>query len=139
VSAIAIIRSATFSAVMACSAMTLLLASETSARPGGRGLAARPAGAFLPAQAVPGQAFALRAFAHRGRKFHARHHDGLRNGVFGGFVTSEPYDEPVDGIAAATYVALPPLQCRRSEEIKIVPSEDGGTREIKITRTACLP
>jgi hypothetical protein len=132
-------------AIMACSAMTLLLASEASAGPGGRGLAARPARAYFPAQAFPRQtvpthrAFALQTFAHRGRKFHGRHHDRFGRGAFGGFITSGPYDESVDRIASPTYVAAPLLQCRRSEEIKTVPSEDGGMREIKITRSTCLP
>jgi hypothetical protein len=131
--------------IVACWAMTLLLASETSAGPGGRGWAARPAQAHFPARAFPSQAvpthraLALQAFTHRGRKFHGRHHDRFDRGAFGGFITSWPYDEPVDSIASPTYVAAPLLQCRRSEEIKTVPSEDGGTREIKITRTTCLP
>ena len=141
----ATIRSVAVVAIMACSAMTLLLASEASAGPGGRGLAARPARTYVPAQAFPRQtvpthrAFALETFAHRGRKFHGRHHDRFGRGAFGGFITSGPYDEPVDRIAYPTYVAAPLLQCRRSEEIKAVPSEDGGMREIKITRSTCLP
>ena len=136
----ATIKPAVLVIVMACSTMTLLLASESSAGPGGRGLAARPAQSFFPANAFPGAAIPIhRAFAHRGRTFHGRHHDGRGHGVFGGFITSGPYNGFVDEVASPDYAAMPPLQCRRTEEIKVVPSEDGGTREIKITRTACLP
>jgi hypothetical protein len=126
--------------VVACSTMMLLLASASSAGPGGRGLPARPAQAFFPAHAFSGPATPThRAFAHRGRAFHGRRHDGRGHGVFGGFITSGPYNGFVDEVASPDYVAMPPLQCRRSEEIKVVPSEDGGTREIKITRSTCLP
>jgi hypothetical protein len=77
--------------------------------------------------------------AHRRSGFHSHRHDGLRKPpLYGGYATTAPYDGP-DFIGQGpfqTFVTPPEprysLICKRSQAT--VPSEDGGTRQILVTR-----
>jgi hypothetical protein len=78
------------------------------------------------------------------RAFHSGHHGAFRRAPFlGGVITSTPYayygPDYVGGALLREVVSPPPepprvLNCHRSQETVIVPSEDSGTREIRITR-----
>lgn len=64
------------------------------------------------------------------------HHRGFGYGLYGGgIVAGQTKIEPV-----VTTIQMPAVQasyvlkCSPSEEFKVVPSEEGGTREIKIRR-----
>lgn len=111
-----------------CSAM-LLLEKEAMARSGGGGPAAHPIQSALGNQAL----------SHRRGAFRPRNHNG-RDGwpAYGSAGTSLDYVS--DYVGATPFQTLVPptppfaLSCQHSEETKTVPSEDGGTREIKITR-----
>ena len=60
-------------------------------------------------------------------------------GAYGGLYATPPYDYNYGnyvGPGPVVFVSQPPiaLTCEKSKEIKTVPSESGGTREITITR-----
>jgi hypothetical protein len=78
-----------------------------------------------------------------GHGFHGARHfsPAFVFGPFGGFVATDQImsgapvvnvsaPQPVGPLVSPTFV----LQCHHTEEIKMVPSEEGGTREIKISR-----
>jgi len=75
-------------------------------------------------------------FAHASRRHHhaLRHQRDLIGGY--GYVMPAAYSEPSpDGIASVRTIVLPSAaRCSHSRETVTVPSEDGGTREITITR-----
>ena len=112
-------------AVALGSAMLLLAPAEVVAKSGLGGLSAHH------------HAFGS---GHHGA-FRSRHHGAFRGRpLFGGYLTTTPYYGP-DDIGEGplrTFVASPEpphaLSCDRSEAMVTVPSEDGGTREIKVTR-----
>jgi hypothetical protein len=80
-------------------------------------------------------------FGHFGKHFHHERHNDFNQwwpyAGYGGLYAIPPYDngnyvEP----APIVFVSQPPkaLTCQTSKEIKTVPSESGGTRDITITR-----
>jgi hypothetical protein len=81
---------------------------------------------------------------HFGKHFRpARHNKNFNNQWpwwgYGGLYAVPPYDFSYnDNYAQPTvvFVSQPPaaLSCQKSKEIKTVPAEGGGTREITITR-----
>jgi hypothetical protein len=94
-----------------------------------------------PANAAGG--FKMHSF-HSGKVFRpARHHRNFNRwpfyGAYGGVYAIPPYDYNYGnyvGPGPVVFVSQPPvaLTCEKSKEIKTVPSESGGTREIPITR-----
>jgi hypothetical protein len=111
------LRIASVSCALCAAAMLLLASFEVAARSGGAGLGAR--------------------------SFHSRTHFGAHRHfpLYGGVAASALYDAPNSfGNAQLAGIAFPPreparvLTCRHSQETMTVASEDGGTREIKITR-----
>ncbi len=96
-----------------------------------------------PANAASG--FKMHSF-NFGKVFRpARHHRNFNKswplyGAYGGLYAIPPYDSYSYGNYAepgpVVFVSQPPiaLTCQQSKEIKTVPSESGGTREITITR-----
>jgi hypothetical protein len=92
---------------------------------------------FRPHLSHPGPGFfAKSALLHRRHAFRHRHRQfgDLLPGY--GSVMPNAYIEPdTDAAAPVNFVVAPPVaQCRHSRETVTVPSEDGGTREITITR-----
>ena len=81
---------------------------------------------------------------HFGKHFRRTHHNRNFNNQwpwwgYGGLYAIPPYDFSYDDNYAQPNVVLvsqPPaaLSCQHSKEIKTVPAEGGGTREITITR-----
>jgi hypothetical protein len=81
---------------------------------------------------------------HSGKHFRGAHRRNNFNQwpLYGGLYALPPYDS-YGGYSSANYfqpeivfVAQPPaaLSCQNSKEIRSVPSESGGTRDITITR-----
>ena len=76
------------------------------------------------------------------RAFHAGGHRGAHRAVpwIGGFASSPYYSPAYMADGQSVVIVLPPpeppyqLTCTRSREIVTVPSENGGLREIGITR-----
>jgi hypothetical protein len=110
--------------------MMLLAPSGAVAKPGGGGSGAHPfhsVGPRPPLARHPGAFRPHRPGAFRGFPW------------FGGGVVSETYQPTYPTEPPLQMFVLPPepppaLDCHRSHETVTVPSEDGGTREIKITR-----
>lgn len=111
------LRIASVSCALCAIAMLLLAPFEAAARSGGAGFGAR--------------------------SFHSRVHFRAHRyyPLYGGVAASAPYDAPdFIGSAQLIGIASPPreparvLTCRHSQETVTVASEDGGTREIRITR-----
>ena len=95
-----------------------------------------------PAEARGG--FKMHSF-HSGKHFRsARHHRNFNQwpfyGTYGGLYAIPPYDFYNYGNyvqpGPVVFVSQPPsaLTCQNSKEVKTVPSESGGTRDITITR-----
>jgi len=93
--------------------------------------------AMLPIEAsakgLGGHASHATRHHHQHRTFGYGYYGGL--GGAGQVIGGEPVSyvstsQPLGSVIQPTFV----LQCRHSEEIKVVPSEDGGTREITIRR-----
>jgi hypothetical protein len=87
------------------------------------------------------KALGLHAFHFSGHFRSARHHRAQWPLYGYGGLYAAPSDIPDDLTTYTTpqtvvFVRAMPLalSCQHSQEIKTVPSEDGGTREIKITR-----
>jgi hypothetical protein len=115
------LRIASVSCALCAIAMLLLAPFEAAARSGGAGFGAR--------------------------SFHSRAHFRVHRHYpsYGGVAAFAPYDTPdfigsaqLVGIASPprepVRVPMPVLTCRHSEQTVTVASEDGGTREIRITR-----
>jgi len=109
------------------------------------GLAAALGLAMLPIEAsakgLGGHASHATRHHHQSRTFGHGYYGGLGYGYYGGLgvaglaIGDEPVGymstpQPLGPVIPPTFV----LQCHHSEEIKVVPSEDGGTREITIRR-----
>lgn len=79
---------------------------------------------------------------HSGKHFRpGRHNKNLNQWpLYGGLYAVPPYDFYSNGSyvqpGPIVFVSQPPaaLSCQSSKEIKTVPSENGGTRDITITR-----
>jgi hypothetical protein len=115
------LRIASVPCALCAIAMLLLAPFEAAARSGGAGFGARP--------------------------FHSRAHFRAHRHYpsYGVVAAFTPYDAPdfignaqLAGIASPprepARMSMPVLTCRHSEQTVTVASEDGGTREIKITR-----
>ena len=109
------------------------------------GLAAALGLAMLPvevsAKGLGGHASHATRHHHQHRTFGYGYYGGLGYGYYGGFgvagqiIGGEPVDyvsttKTLGPVIPTTFV----IQCRHSEEIIVVPSEAGGTREITIRR-----
>jgi hypothetical protein len=104
---------------------------------------------FFAAPEIPanahGSGFGMHSF-HFGNHFRPVRHSHLnRNfnqwpwyGGYGGLYAMPPYDYNNGSYVEPTvvFVSQPPsaLSCQTSKEIKTVPAEGGGTRDITITR-----
>jgi hypothetical protein len=95
---------------------------------------------FLP---TPTEVAAKSASAGIGvRTFHAGAHRGAHRALpwVGGYASTPYYSPDYIGGGQSVVIVLPPpeppyqLTCERSREIMSVPSEDGGVREVRITR-----
>lgn len=95
---------------------------------------------FLP---TPTEVAAKSAGAGFGaRAFHTGGHRSAHRAVpwAGGFASAPYYSPGYMGDGQSVVIVLPPpepphqLTCTRSREIMTVPSEDGGVREVGITR-----
>ena len=106
---------------------------EAAAKSGGAGFGARPFHSIRPGFHSVRPAFSHRPLAHRSRNFG-------QVPWYGGGVVSAPYGTPgpmPDALRVGFVAPLEPpyaLSCQHSLETVKVPSEDGGTREIRITR-----
>jgi hypothetical protein len=85
--------------------------------------------------------YASHAVRYHHRAFGYGLSGGLGYGPYGGLVVADQVigGEPVGYVSTPQPLGplIPPsfvLQCHHSEETKMVPSEDGGTREITIRR-----
>jgi len=78
--------------------------------------------------------FAKSALQHHRHGFRHRRSDDLLAGY--GYVMPDVSIEPdLDGLPSLRMIALSPVaRCQHSRQTVTVPSEDGGTREITITR-----
>jgi hypothetical protein len=81
-----------------------------------------------------------RAHYHQGKFRSARRGDGFRNWPLYGYADTAPYYAPdyFEDAPVQIFVAPPEpprsLDCTRSQTTVIVVSEDGGTRQIAVTR-----
>ena len=78
--------------------------------------------------------FAKSALLHHRHGFRHRRSDDLLAGY--GYVMPDASIEPdLDGLPSLRMIALSPVaRCQHSRQTVTAPSEDGGTREITITR-----
>jgi hypothetical protein len=116
------------------SAMLLLAPFEVAAQSGGGGSGAHRGGFHSPHQG------GFRS-QHRGG-FRSQHRGSFRNWpLYGGYVSTAPYYYGRDYTEEAplqTFIVPPEpphsLDCQRSQTTVTVTSEDGGTRQISVTR-----
>jgi hypothetical protein len=118
-------------------AMALPAPFEAAAKSGGgAGIGARSFHSGRPA--ISHRAFSHRPFSHR--PFAQRHRAFRQFPWWGGGFVDAPYFTPASvGDAPNVVFVSPPappraLTCQRSRDTVNVQSEDGGTREIRITR-----
>ena len=74
-----------------------------------------------------------------GHAYHHRHGNFGAGAWYGGYVETAPYVANDAGYAPQQPIvylapALPALACHHSEETIAVPTEGGGTRDIRVTR-----
>jgi hypothetical protein len=111
--------------------LTLPAPFEAAAKSAGAGFGSRLFHSGRPA--ISHRAFSHRPFAHRHRAFR-------QSPLWGGGFVDAPYFTPASvGDAPHVVFVSPPappraLTCQRSRDTVNVQSEDGGTREISITR-----
>jgi hypothetical protein len=80
----------------------------------------------------------FRAFHHHGRGHFARHNQNQNQWPwYGGYYVLPPYASANGDVTSSVPVMYVPVRvasCHKVQEAMIVPSEEGGTRQVTVTR-----